>query len=68
MNEGNTPALAFAASKFNIRILELEVSIFYQLNDMSCNIGSMQGLVKGKKFCFRNLYFYFRHGESKVRM
>ena len=23
-----------------------------------------QGLVKGEKFCFRNLYFYFWHGES----
>ena len=23
-----------------------------------------QGLVKGEKFCFRNLDFYFRHGES----
>ena len=23
-----------------------------------------QGLVKGEKFCFRNPYFYFRHGES----
>ena len=23
-----------------------------------------QGLVKGEKFCFRNLYFYFQHGES----
>ena len=23
-----------------------------------------QGLVKGEKFCFRNLYFYFRNGES----
>ena len=25
---------------------------------------STQGLVKGEKFCFRNLNFYFRHGES----
>ena len=25
---------------------------------------SEQGLVKGEKFCFRNLDFYFRHGES----
>ena len=24
----------------------------------------MQGLVKGEKFCFRNLDFYFRHRES----
>ena len=24
----------------------------------------MQGLVKGEKFCLRNLDFYFRHGES----
>ena len=23
-----------------------------------------QGLVKGAILCFRNLYFYFRHGES----
>ena len=23
-----------------------------------------QGLVKGEKLCFRNLYFYFWHGES----
>ena len=23
-----------------------------------------QGLVKGTKLCFRNSYFYFRHGES----
>ena len=23
-----------------------------------------QGLVKGEKFCFRNPYFYFQHGES----
>ena len=23
-----------------------------------------QGLVKGEKFCFRNLYFYIWHGES----
>ena len=26
--------------------------------------GMNQGLVKGEKFCFRNLDFYFRHGES----
>ena len=25
---------------------------------------SMQGLVKGAILCFRNPYFYFRHGES----
>ena len=25
---------------------------------------STQVLVKGEKFCFRNLNFYFRHGES----
>ena len=25
---------------------------------------SSQGLVKGAILCFRNLYFYFRHGES----
>ena len=25
---------------------------------------STQGLVKGEKFCFRNLDIYFRHGES----
>ena len=25
---------------------------------------SNQGLVKGTILCFRNLYFYFRHGES----
>ena len=25
---------------------------------------SYQGLVKGARLCFRNLYFYFRHGES----
>ena len=25
---------------------------------------SNQGLVKGAILCFRNLYFYFRHGES----
>ena len=24
----------------------------------------MKGLVKGAILCFRNLYFYFRHGES----
>ena len=24
----------------------------------------LQGLVKGAILCFRNLYFYFRHGES----
>ena len=24
----------------------------------------LQGLVKGAIVCFRNLYFYFRHGES----
>ena len=24
----------------------------------------IQGLVKGERFCFRNLDFYFRHGES----
>ena len=23
-----------------------------------------QGLIKGEKFCFRNLYFYFWHGDS----
>ena len=23
-----------------------------------------QGLVKGTILCFRNIYFYFRHGES----
>ena len=23
-----------------------------------------QGLVKGAILCFRNIYFYFRHGES----
>ena len=28
------------------------------------NMGSDQGVVKGEKFCFRNLYFYFEHGES----
>ena len=27
-------------------------------------LGSNQGLVKGAILCFRNLYFYFRHGES----
>ena len=26
--------------------------------------GMNQGLVKGEKFCYRNLDFYFRHGES----
>ena len=26
--------------------------------------GQHQGLVKGVILCFRNLYFYFRHGES----
>ena len=26
--------------------------------------GFNQGLVKGEKFCFRNLDFYFQHGES----
>ena len=26
-----------------------------------------QGLVKGEKFCFRNLDFYFQHGESTSR-
>ena len=25
---------------------------------------SNKGLVKGAILCFRNLYFYFRHGES----
>ena len=25
---------------------------------------NFQGLVKGAKLCFRNPYFYFRHGES----
>jgi len=24
----------------------------------------IQGLVKGEKFCFKDIYFYFRHGES----
>ena len=27
-------------------------------------MSSPQGLVKGEKFCFKNLDFYFRHGES----
>ena len=27
-------------------------------------INHNQGLVKGEKFCFRNLDFYFQHGES----
>ena len=26
--------------------------------------GTIQGLVKGAILCFRNPYFYFRHGES----
>ena len=30
----------------------------------SNNFYSMQGLVKGAILCFRNPYFYFRHGES----
>ena len=29
--------------------------------------GCDQGLVKGAKLCFRNPYFYFRHGESTSR-
>ena len=29
-----------------------------------CFSGGKQGLVKGEKFCFRNLDFYFQHGES----
>ena len=35
MSEGNTPALAFAASKFTTRISELEVSIFLSINEMT---------------------------------
>ena len=31
---------------------------------LSETLGAHQGLVKGEKFCFRNLYFYFLHGES----
>ena len=31
---------------------------------MECNEQSSQGLVKGAILCFRNPYFYFRHGES----
>ena len=27
-------------------------------------MGYGQGLVKGEKFCVRNLYFYFCHGEN----
>ena len=30
----------------------------------SLDLGYEQGLVKGEKFCFRNLYFYFRNRES----
>ena len=26
--------------------------------------GITQGIVKGAILCFKNLYFYFRHGES----
>ena len=31
-----------------------------QMEDETC----IQGLVKGEKFCFRNLDFYFRQGET----
>ena len=29
-----------------------------------CEYCYLQGLVKGEKLCFRNLDFYFQHGES----
>ena len=31
---------------------------------LSETLGAHQGLVKGEKFCLKNLYFYFGHGES----
>ena len=34
--------------------IKLRVKLYY----------SCQGLVKGAILCFRNLYFYFKHGES----
>ena len=30
----------------------------------SLECGYEQGLIKGEKFCFRYLDFYFQHGES----
>ena len=53
-----------AKASFVIRVL---VRIFglLRLVDLSYITQVLgQGLVKGEKFCFRNLNFYFRHGES----
>ena len=33
-------------------------------NGILVKMGIDQGLVKGAILCFRNPYFYFRHGES----
>ena len=32
-------------------------------DELERELGTAQGLVKGAILCFRNLYFYFRHGE-----
>ena len=37
----------------------------YNMINFVSNNCDNQGLVKGEKFCFRNLEFYFRHGESE---
>ena len=47
--ENNAQIISFNLEKTNLGILK-------QCLD--------QGLVKGAILCFRNLYFYFRHGES----
>ena len=33
-------------------------------NFFSLKLAATQGLVKGAILCYRNLYFYFQHGES----
>ena len=61
-------------------IIELEIQIVatFNVNNTQTNrslcvfkahlssilVWSTQGLVKGAILCFRNPYFYFRHGES----
>ena len=51
-------------------IVKIQKSIFLVYHkciivNYNCGIHRQhQGLVKGAILCFRNLYFYFRHGES----
>ena len=60
-----TFGLHFAFSQSKYKYVQIEtLTLWLEPGKCFAKICLFQGLVKGAILCFRNLYFYFWHGES----